>query len=294
MSNQATFASRATSWSLPDRELDLSAPLGAGIVNVTDDSFFEGARSGTPERAVADGVRLAEQGFDLIDVGAVPARSGSPVAADDEAARLIPAVAGLAEATGLPVSADTFSPVVARRAVAAGASVVNDIGGGHPEMLEAVAECGAAYVHMHIEGPPRVDRERPDYGDPVAHLASWFSERIDAATAAGIDERRIAIDPGLDFDLSVSDDLEILRRLGELHDLGRPIFLSLSRKDFLGAVLAGSWEARLPAGDREWATCAAAALAATVVDTGADHPLPGGLDGGPAGALSHGRSGRRP
>jgi dihydropteroate synthase len=264
VSDQAILKSRATSWTLLDRELDLAAPLGAGIVNVTDDSFFEGARSGTPERAVTDGLRLAEAGFELLDVGAVPARAGAPVAATDEAARLVPAVAGLAAATDVPISADTFSPEVARRAVRAGASIINDIGGGEPELLAAVAESGAAYVLMHIEGPPRVDRARPQYEDPVGHLGEWFAERIDAAVAAGIDERKIAIDPGLDFDLSVEDDLEILRRLAELHALGRPIFLSLSRKDFLGAVLAGSWEARLPAADREWATCAAAALAATV------------------------------
>ena len=257
-------ATAATSWSLPDRELDLSAPLGAGIVNVTDDSFYEGARSGTPERAIEDGLRLAELGFDLLDVGAVAARSGPPVPAADEAARLVPAVAALAERTGLPLSADTYSPEVALRAVDAGVAIVNDIGGGAPEMLAAVAESGAAYVLMHIEGPPRVARENPAYDDPVEHLVAWFGERLEAAVTAGIDARRIAIDPGLDFDLSVPDDLEILRRLGELHALGRPIFLSLSRKDFLGAVLADSWDERLPAADREWATCAAAALAATV------------------------------
>jgi dihydropteroate synthase len=252
----------ATSWSLPGGELDLAAPLGAGIVNVTRDSFFEGARSETPERAIEDGLRLAAEGFDLLDVGAVAARSGPPVPPEEEAARLVPAVAGLVERTDLPVSADTFSPEIARRVAEAGARIVNDIGGGTPDMLAAVAETGCAYVLMHIEGPPRVDRPAPTYGDPVAHLLAWFAERIEAAVAAGIDERRIAIDPGLDFDLSVADDLAIMRRLGELHALGRPLFVSLSRKDFLGAVLAGSWEARSPAAEREWATGAAAALAA--------------------------------
>jgi dihydropteroate synthase len=252
----------ATSWSLPGGALELTAPLGAGIVNVTADSFFEGARSETPERAIEDGLRLAAEGFDLLDVGAVAARSGPPVSPEEEAARLVPAVAGLAERTELPVSADTFSPEVARRAVEAGARIINDIGGGTPDMFAAVAETGCAYILMHIEGPPRVDRPAPQYGDPVAHLLAWFAERIEAAVAAGVDERRIAIDPGLDFDLSVADDLAITRRLGELHTLGRPLFVSLSRKDFLGAVLAGSWEARSPAAEREWATAAAASLAA--------------------------------
>ena len=262
MPNSAAVAARATSWSLRDRDLDLASPLGAGIVNVTDDSFYEGARSGTPEQAVADGVRLLEAGFDLLDVGAVAARSGPPVSPADEEEELVPAVAALAEKATVPISADTFSPPVARSAVAAGAQIVNDIGGGTPEMLDAVAEAGCGYVLMHIEGPPRVDRPPPRLDDPVEHLSSWFEERIAAAVEAGVDERRIAIDPGFDFDLSLADDLEIMRRLDELHSLGRPLFISLSRKDFLGAVLAGSWEERLPAADREWATCAAAALAA--------------------------------
>src|SRR5262245_6524744 len=98
------------SWQLRDRELELGTPIEAGIVNVTDDSMFEGARSATPEQAVEDGARLAAEGFDMLDVGAIAARSGPPVPADQEAARLVPAIRGLAERTGLPVSADTFSP----------------------------------------------------------------------------------------------------------------------------------------------------------------------------------------
>lgn len=248
-------------WRLRDSALGLERPLAAGIVNVTDDSFFEGARSGTPERAAEDGARLAEAGFDLLDVGAVAARSGLPVDPADESARLVPAIELLAERAGLPISADTFSPRVAADAVAAGAGAINDIGGGHPEMLAAIADLGCGYVLMHIEGPPRVDREPRSYDDPIEHLKAWFAERIDAAVAAGIGEERIVIDPGLDFDLSVEDDLEIMRRLAELHSLGRPLFVSLSRKDFLGAVLAGSWQNRAPAAQREAATCAATALA---------------------------------
>jgi dihydropteroate synthase len=114
---------------------------------------------------------------------------------------------------------------------------------------------------MHIEGRPREDREPRPLADPVEHLKRWFAERIDAALARGVDEEQIALDPGFDFDLTVEDDLEIVRRLGELRDLGRPLFVSLSRKDFLGAVLAGSWEERAPVSEREWATAAATALA---------------------------------
>jgi dihydropteroate synthase len=254
-------------WQLSDRMLELGAPIGVGIVNVTDDSMFEGARSGTPDRAVEDGVALAEAGFDMLDVGAVAARSGPPVPPEQEAGRLVPAIRGLAERTGLPISADTFSPGVARAALDAGASAINDIGGGGDAMLDVAAETGCGLVLMHIEGPPREDRPTPRHDDPVDHLRRWFAGRLEAAAERGVGDEQIALDPGLDFDLSVADDLQILRRLGELEGLGRPLYVSLSRKDFLGALLAGSWEDRLPAADREWATAAATALA---VARGAD------------------------
>jgi len=253
-------------WRLADRTLDLDQPIAAGIVNVTADSMFEGARSGTPEGAVADGRELVEAGFDMLDVGAVAARSGPPVSAEDEAAALVPAVEGLA-GTGVPVSADTFSVEVARQALGAGAVAVNDISGGSEEMFELVAGSGCGYVLMHIEGPPRVDRPAREYGDVVDHLKAWFGGRVEAALDLGVGEEQIAIDPGLDFDLTMEQDLEVLRRLGELRALGLPLYVSLSRKDFVGAVLAGSWEGRLPAGEREWGTVAAVALA---VRAGAD------------------------
>jgi dihydropteroate synthase len=268
----------------------LAQPLAAGIVNVTVDSMFEGARSGTPEQAAADGRALIEAGFDMLDVGAVAAKSGPPVTAEDEAAALVPAIEGLTAAgaadpsrgsfgthdlpkeprngeRSAPISADTFSAEVARRALAAGAVAVNDISGGSEEMFELVAGSGCGYVLMHIEGPPRVDRPWREYGDVVDHLEAWFEGRVELARELGVAEEQIAIDPGLDFDLSPEQDLEILRRLGELRSLGLPLYVSLSRKDFIGAVLAGSWEGRLPPGEREWGTVAAVALA---VREGAD------------------------
>ncbi|OJU83817.1 MAG: dihydropteroate synthase [Solirubrobacterales bacterium 70-9] len=267
-------------WRLGDLTLDLARPAGAGIVNVTVDSMFEGARSGTPEQAIADGIGLVEAGFDMLDVGAVAARSGPPVGVEDECAALIPAIAGMTaleigvdggdagEAGGrVPVSADTFQVEVARRALDAGACCVNDISGGCDEMFELVAARGCGYVLMHIEGPPRVDRPWRDYGDVVAHLVGWFEERVGRMRELGVAAEQIAIDPGLDFDLSPEQDLEIMRRLEELKALGLPLYVSLSRKDFIGAVLAGSWEERLPPREREWGTVAATTLA---VRSGAD------------------------
>jgi dihydropteroate synthase len=248
-------------WRLRDREIDFPPPLAAGIVNVTDDSFFPGARSGTPERAVADGLALVEAGFDLLDVGAVAARSGPPISPSTEAAKLVPAIEALAASGDVPVLADTFESEVAAEALDAGAVAINDISGGSAEMLDLIAECGCGYVLMHIEGPPRIDRPASGYADPVAHLVGWFAERLERATANGVDIEQIALDPGLDFDLTTDDDLEILRRLDELHELGRPLYVALSRKDFLGAVLAGSWDERLPPAEREGATLAATTLA---------------------------------
>jgi dihydropteroate synthase len=268
-------------WRLAHTSPDLSRPLAAGIVNVTVDSMFEGARSGTPEQAVADGLELAAAGFDMLDVGAVAAKAGPPVPAEEEAAALVPAIEGLIDRfqtssphrgqksgnDARPVSADTFSVEVARRALAAGAAAVNDISGGSEEMFDLVATSGCGYVLMHIEGPPRVDRPWREYGDVVDHLRAWFEGRVELARELGVAEEQIAIDPGLDFDLSPEQDLEVLRRLGELRALGLPLYVSLSRKDFIGAVLAGSWEQRLPAGEREWGTVAALTLA---VREGAD------------------------
>ena len=251
-----------SSWQLKDRTLELGQPIGAGIVNVTDDSMFAGARSGTPDHAVEDGLRLVAQGFEMLDVGAVAARSGPQVATEHEAERLVPAIAGLAEATDVPISADTFSTAVAERALQAGAAAINDISGAaDPDLLALAAATGCGLVLMHIEGPPRADRPPPTYEDPVEHLRGWFARRLEAAVDQGVSLEQIALDPGLDFDLSVSDDLEVLRRLHELRDLGRPLYVSLSRKDFLGAVVSGSWESRLPAEEREWATSAAVARA---------------------------------
>jgi dihydropteroate synthase len=249
-------------WRLRDRTLELNEPLAAGIVNVTTDSMFSGARSGTAEQAIADGLRLEAEGFGMLDIGAVPARAGEPVHADDEAGRLCPAIEGLAARAAVPISADTFSPDVARRAIAAGAHAINDIGGASdPAMLELVADTGAGLVLTHIEGPPRVDRDPPEYGNVVGHLAEWFEAKLSAAAAAGVAREQVVLDPGLDLDLSVDHGIAILSRLEELTALGRPLYLALSRKDLLGAIAAGSWDRRLGADERLAGTLAATALA---------------------------------
>src|SRR6266511_5003821 len=198
-------------WRLIDRVVEFPPPLGVGIVNVTEDSFFEGARSATPQQAVEDGLRLVEAGCDLLDVGALAARSGPPVVPADEAGRLVPAVEELVRRTNVSVSADTFQAEVAAQALDAGAVAINDISGAaDPGMLDLVGHRGCGYVLMHIEGPPRVDREPPAHDDPVAYLIGWFAERLEGALARGVAEEQIALDPGFDFDLSFRDDVEVL------------------------------------------------------------------------------------
>ena len=242
-------------------ELGFPPSLAAGVVNVTADSFYSGARSVTPEQAIEDGLRLVEAGFDLLDVGAVAARSGPPVEAAAEIESLAPAIAGLAERSGVPVMADTFQPEVARAALDAGAVAINDISGGSEEMYELVAERGCGYVLMHIEGPPRVDRTPPVYDDVVAHVKAWFAERIERMLAVGVVAEQIVIDPGPDFDKGVDDTIELVGRIPELQELGRPVMAAISRKDYLGAVMAGSWDARPDADERGAATLAAVTLA---------------------------------
>jgi dihydropteroate synthase len=242
-------------------ELTFPPSLAAGVVNVTADSFYSGARSVTPEQAVEDGMRLVEAGFDLLDVGAVAARSGPPVESSQEIASLAPAIEGLAGRAGVPVMADTFQPEVARAALDAGAVAINDISGGSDEMFELVAarECG--YVLMHIEGPPREDRTPRTYDDVVAYQKNWFAKRIARAADCGVAEEQIAIDPGPDFDKGVDDCIALVGRIGELRELGRPVMAAISRKDFLGAIVAGSWNERIEADERGPATLAAVAIA---------------------------------
>jgi len=174
-------------------------------------------------------------------------------------AKILAAAAGIVAVHGVE---GLSMAEVAAAAVEAGAGAINDISGAaDPALFAVAAETGCGLVLMHIEGRPREDREPPSYEDPVEHLKAWFERRMEAALERGVAAEQIVLDPGLDFDLGVADGLEILRRLGELRDLGRPLYVSLSRKDLLGAAVAGSWDDRLPPGEREWATSAAAALA---------------------------------
>ena len=211
-----------------------------GIVNVTPDSFSDGGLYLDPGAAVGHGRRLAAEGADLLDVGGESTRPGAAaVDAASELERIAPVVAALAGDVGGPgVSIDTSKAAVAAAALDAGAVWVNDVTAlrGDPELAALCAERGCEVVLMHMLGSPRTMQDDPRYDDVVDDVRAFLAERIEAAVAAGVDERRILVDPGIGFGKTVDHNLELLRRLGELSELGRPIVVGASRKRFLGAI----------------------------------------------------------
>ncbi|NIA08072.1 MAG: dihydropteroate synthase [Actinobacteria bacterium] len=244
----------------PGLKLDLSkGPLLMGVLNVTPDSFSDGGEHCDPASAVARGLEMIAQGADIIDVGGESTRPGSAgVSADEQIRRVIPVIEALAQAADKPISIDTTSSVVARRALAAGAGIVNDVSAGRADehMFELLAEVGSPLVLMHMLGTPADMQSEPCYEDVVGEITAFLARAVDKATAAGVHRDRIIIDPGIGFGKTVEHNLEILRRFSELHCLGRPILLGTSRKSFIGRVLG-----RESPRERLWGTAATVALA---------------------------------
>ncbi len=217
-----------------------------GVVNVTPDSFSDGGLFLDSERAVAHGIELVEEGADLLDVGGESTRPGAEgVSADEERRRVIPVIEGLA-GSGPPISIDTSKAAVAAAALDAGATIVNDVTAlRDPEMAPLVAERGAGLVLMHMRGDPRTMQEDPVYGDVVAEVKALLAERIDLATGAGIAKEKIWIDPGIGFGKTVEHNLELLRRIPELKELGCRVLVGTSRKSFIGKLTGADVDDRL-------------------------------------------------
>jgi dihydropteroate synthase len=210
-----------------------------GIVNVTPDSFSDGGMFDDADGAVKHGLRLLDEGADLLDIGGESTRPGSdPVSADEERARVLPVIEGLRrEAPEAVLSVDTRKADVASDALAAGADVVNDIGAGaDPEMFGVVAGTGAGIVLMHMKGEPKTMQQDPRYDDVVTEVRTFLAERIEAAVAAGIGRDRLCIDPGIGFGKSLPHNLALLRAIGSFRDLGVPVLAGVSRKRFLGEL----------------------------------------------------------
>ena len=240
--------------------LELGArTLVMGIVNVTPDSFSDGGKFLERDVAVQHGLRLAEEGADLLDIGAESTRPGSdPVDTDEEIRRLIPVIEDLRSETGLPISADTAKSAVADRALAAGADLLNDITGfqGDPDMARVVAAHGAAAVLMHIRGTPKTMNVDTTYEDLIGELCGYLAASVELAVAAGVPEEATIIDPGIGFAKRHRQNLEIINRLHEFRSLGRPILVGPSRKSFIGHILG------VPPEERVFGTAAAAVMSA--------------------------------
>jgi dihydropteroate synthase len=228
-----------------------------GVVNVTPDSFSDGGMFLDPERAIEHGRELIADGADLLDIGGESTRPGAEaVGAEEELARVEPVLVGLRDA-GAPLSIDTSKLPVAAAAIEAGAKVVNDVTAFRADrgLAGLCAEREVEVVLMHMLGDPRTMQENPIYEDVVDDIKAFLAERIEFALAEGIAEERIWIDPGIGFGKTVEHNLELIRRLGELAELGRPIVIGPSRKSFIGKITGA------PVGQRLGGTIAACAIA---------------------------------
>jgi dihydropteroate synthase len=217
-----------------------------GILNVTPDSFSDGGSFLEAGAAIARGRALIAEGADIVDIGGESTRPGAePVTADEELRRVLPVVAGLAEAvtsmgSHAQISIDTYKAEVAGAALAGGASLVNDVSAfrADPRMAELVAQSGADCCLMHMQGLPRTMQQDPRYEDVVDDVKAFLQERLEFAVAEGVAPERILLDPGIGFGKTEEHNLELLRRLGELLTLGAPIVIGTSRKGFLGRIMA--------------------------------------------------------
>ncbi len=222
-----------------------------GIVNVTPDSFSDGGRYLDPRAAVAHGRHLAEQGAAILDVGGESTRPGAePVSAEVERARVLPVVEALTEAApGVQISIDTCKASVAGAAIDVGATLVNDVTAlrGDPDMAALIAERGVDCCLMHMLGEPRTMQQSPRYDDVVSEVRGFLEDRLAFAAAAGIEQGRVLLDPGIGFGKTVEHNLALLARLPEIVAIGPPVLIGTSRKSFLGSIAGGApVDERLP------------------------------------------------
>jgi len=231
------------------RVLDLSSRTHLmGVLNVTPDSFSDGGKFFKLEEAIKQGLKLAEEGADMIDIGGESTRPGSePVTIEEELRRVIPVIEELTKMIQVPISIDTYKSRVAKEALDSGASMVNDISGLRydPEMKKVIAKYDVPVVLMHIKGTPKNMQENPHYDNLIEEIKTYLIESIKIAKEAGIDEDKIIIDPGIGFGKTPEDNLRILKNLNEFTELGRPLMVGVSRKSFIGKILNLPTEERL-------------------------------------------------
>lgn len=241
--------------------LSLDTPRLMGVVNVTPDSFSDGGDYLDAAAAIDHGRKLIDDGADILDIGGESTRPGSkPITLDEECARILPVIEGLSD-LGVPISVDTRHADVMRRAIDAGASIVNDVTAltGDPDSLTVVAEAGVDVALMHMQGTPETMQDNPTYDDAALDIVDYMKERLEALTAAGVALEKICIDPGIGFGKTLEHNLRILSAIDSFHILGVPLLLGVSRKSFITKIdrdvpakerVAGSIAAAIAGWDR--------------------------------------------
>jgi dihydropteroate synthase len=228
-------------WQICGRQMTITRPLVMGIVNVTPDSFSDGGQYLDTTAAVDQAVRLVDDGADLLDIGGESTRPGSqPVATDEELRRVIPVIEALTSRTAVPISVDTSKAEVARQALAAGATVINDVTAllGDPAMPAVARDARAGVILMHMRGTPATMQQAPEYPEGVlTALDRFFQSRLQDLPGLGIYAENVVLDPGIGFGKTGAHNWEILARLGELGKFGRPVCLGVSRKGLFGKLL---------------------------------------------------------
>src|SRR5580698_5309357 len=220
------------------RPLTLDRPRVVGIINVTPDSFSDGGQFADLESAVAHGVRLAEEGADMLDVGGESTRPGSAdVSVEEELRRVLPVIEQLIARTALPIAVDTSKPEVMRAAIAAGAGMINDVYALRREgAMDAAADLRVPICLMHMQGEPRSMQDAPYYDDVVGEVHRFLTDRLFACELAGIDRRKVMVDPGFGFGKDLEHNLALLRRLERFADLGSGVYVGMSRKSMIGTL----------------------------------------------------------
>jgi dihydropteroate synthase len=221
-----------------------------GIVNVTPDSFSDGGKFLNPAKAFAHALKLAEEGAEILDIGGESTRPGAtPASEKEELRRVIPVIEKLTAKIRIPISIDTMKPAIARAALAAGASIVNDVAANRrdDEMWKIVAEFRAGYICMHAQGTPQTMQKSPRYKNVVREVGEFFRERLKKLNAAGVSADRVVFDPGIGFGKTAEHNLQLLAHLENFGKLKRPLLIGVSRKSFLGKFSGADANERLPA-----------------------------------------------
>jgi len=248
------------------RQFEFTFPRPAlvmGIVNVTPDSFSDGGQFLDPEAAVAHALQLAGQGAEILDIGGESTRPGAlPVDEAEELRRVLPVIEQLTRRVNVPVSIDTLKPGVVRAALAAGASIVNDVAANRRDdaLWRVVANTGAGYVCLHMQGTPQTMQANPAYSDVVREVGEFFTERLEPMSDCGVAREQVILDPGIGFGKTLEHNLQLLGATRSFTTFRRPLLLGVSRKSFIGKLLGAGLAARLPGA----LACASLAVAAGV------------------------------